>query len=149
MNENIKNFRNEIAKLEKEQKELKPQRKTVYGPKDATVSPYTAAETVRQNKHDLRMMYAAYGLMRGRTFNRIESAAKPLKFGEYYEGTYISRDLDGKHPLCLYLNEINNWLEKYGYKMPYEEKENNWGTKTKVFDYEHIEEAVCVSEQKA
>jgi hypothetical protein len=149
MNENIKNFRNRIAELEKKQKELKPQRKTVYGPKDATVSPYEAADAVKSNKHYLRMMYAAYGLMRGKGFSQTESAAKPLKWGEYYEGTYVSKELDGKHPLCLYLDSINDYLEQYGYKLPYEEKETRWGGKAKTFDYERIEATVCAGEQKA
>ncbi len=149
MNENIKNFRNEIAKLEKEQKELKPQRKTVYGPKEAKFSPQTAADMVVSNKHTLRMMYAAYGLMRGKTFEQIESVAKPVKFGEYYREKYVSKELDGKHPLYLYLDSINEWLEKYGYKLPYEEKENRWGGKTKTFDYEHIEATLCISQQTA
>ena len=149
MNAKIKEFRQEIAKLEKEQKELMPQRKTVYGPKDATVHPSVAAETVRDNKHTLRMMYAAYGLMRGKSFEQTESQAKPLKAGEYYGYMYVSNELDGKHPLYLYLDQINEWLEKYGYKLPYEEKENRWGRKTKTFDYEHVEAIVCACEQKA
>lgn len=147
MNEKIKEFRQEIAKLEKEQKELKPQRKTVNRPEDATIHPCTAAEMVRSNKAELRAMYAAYGLMRGKKFNQIESEAKPL--GEYYDGMYVSSKLQGKHPLCLYCDEINKYLEKYGYKLPYEEKENFWGQKIKAFDYEHIEEIVCSCEQTA
>ena len=149
MNENIKNFRNEIAELEKAQKELKPQRKTENFKGERTINHWDAAENVRNNKFTLRMMYAAYGLMRGKTFEQIESAAKPLKWGEYYRDRYASKELDGKHPLYLYLNEINEWLEKYGYKLPYEEKESRWGTKTKTFDYEHIEATLCVSEQTA
>ena len=149
MNENIKNFRNEIAELEKQQKELKPQRKTVYGPKDSKVSPYQAAEDVKSNKHYLRIMYAAYGLMRGKSFEQTESAAKPLKWGEYYNGRYVSQGLDGKHPLCLYLDSINGYLEQYGYKLSYEEKETKWGGKAKEFDYEHLEATVCSGEQKA
>lgn len=144
MNENIKNFRNEIAKLEKEQKELKPQRKSEHFKGERTINHWDAAENVRINKHTLRIMYAAYGLMRGKSFNQIESAAKPLKWGEYYRDRYVSKELDGKHPLYLYLSEINEWLEQYGYKLPYEEKENNWGQKIKAFDYEHIEEVVCI-----
>ena len=149
MNEKIKEFRQEIAKLEKEQKELKPQRKTVNRPVEAKVHPAVAAEEVRANKRMLRKMYAAYGLMRGKTFSQIESAAKPLKFGTYYEGRYVRKELDGKHPLYLYIDHINDWLEKYGYKLPYEEKENRWGTKIKEYNLEDCEKAICTCEQQA
>ena len=149
MNENIKNFRQEIAKVEKEQKLYKPQRKTVKFTGERTIEPYSAAEAVRANKLKLRMMYAAYGLMRGKTFDQIESGVKPLRYGTYYKDMYIYKELDGKHPLCLYLNRINEWLEKYGYKLPYEEKENRWGQKVKTFDYENAEKVICVSEQTA
>ena len=148
MNAKIKEFRQEIAKLEKEQKELKPQRKTVYGPVEMKVHPSVATESVRRNKHELRIMYAAYGLMRGKPFSKTESAAKPL-MGDDERFAYVPLELRGKHPLYLFLREINEWLEKYGYKLPYEEKENRWGQKVKAFDYENIEKAVCISEQTA
>jgi len=150
MNEKIKEFRQEIAKLEKEQRELKPQRKTVNGrPENATVNPYTAAEMVRSNKYELRMMYAAYGLMRGRKFNEIENKAKPLVAGSYYDGMYVAKELDNKHPLFLYLRDINEYLNKYGYELPTEKKTNRWGDEIKSFFYDRDEEAVCVSEQQA
>ena len=151
MNENIKEFRQEIAKLEKEQKEIKPQRKTENFKGTRTVDHWTASEKVIKNKKRLRMMYAAYGLMRGKTFEQIESAAKPLKAGEYYNDFFISGSsgLSGKHPLYLYLYEINEWLEKFGYKLPYEEKENRWGGKVKTFSYENVKAIVCSSEQEA
>lgn len=148
MNEKIKEFRQEIAKLEKEQKSLKPQRKTENFTGERTVDHWTADSLVRSNKCELRAMYAAYGLMRGKKFNQIESAAKPL--GEpWHDGIYVDIELRGKHPLYLYCGEINKYLEKYGYKLPYEEKENYWGQKVKAFDYEHIEEIVCSCEQTA
>jgi hypothetical protein len=148
MNENIKNFRNEIAKLEKEQKELKPQRKTVYGPKDATVSPWEATESVRENKVKLRCMYAAYGLMRGKSFSTIESAAKPLNRADYYEhhGTSVPAEYEGKHPLYMYVDRINDYLKAYGYEIPYEEKKTYWGTQK---FYKADEEVICLSEQQA
>ena len=149
MNEKIKEFRQEIAKLEKEQKELKPQRKTVNGrPENATINPYVAAENVRHNKETLRAMYAAYGLMRGKPFEVTESAAKPI-MGDDDRFAYVPLELRGKHPLCLYLSEINGYLEKYGYSLPYEEKENFWGQKIKKFDYEHIEAIIRPCEQTA
>lgn len=150
MNEKIKEFRQEIAKLEKEQRELKPQRKTVNGrPENATVNPYTAAEMVRNNKYELRMMYAAYGLMRGRKFNEIENKAKPLVAGSSYDGMYVAKELDNKHPLFLYLRDINEYLNKYGYELPSEERTNRWGQKIKTFDYDRCEEVICLGEQQA
>lgn len=149
MNEKIKEFRQEIARVEKAQKLCKPQRKTVKFTGERTIKPDYAVEVVKANKLQLRMMYAAYGLMRGKTFKQIESGVKPLRYGEYYKGMYIYKELDGKHPLCLYLHNINEWLEKYGYKLPYEEKENIWGGKTKKFDYENAEEVICLSKQEA
>lgn len=150
MNAKVKEFRQEIAKLEKEQRELKPQRKTVNGrPENATVNPYTAAERVRNNKYDLRVMYAAYGLMRGRKFNEIENKAKPLVAGSYYDGMYVAKELDNKHPLYLYLRSINEYLNKYGYEIPSEERTNRWGETIKAFDYANCEEVVCLSEQQA
>jgi hypothetical protein len=155
MNENIKEFRQEIAKLEKEQKQIKPQRKTENFKGERTIDHWTACEVAKENKHKLRIMYAAYGLMRGKTLGQIESAAKPLKAGEYYKSRYIhsSSGLDGKHPLCLYLGEINEWLEKYDFKLIYEEKTEKdwWGREKKVkkFDYENIKAIVCACEQEA
>ena len=150
MNEKIKEFRQVIANLEKEQKALKPQRKTVNGrPENATVNPYTAAEMVRTNKHTLRLMYAAYGLMRGRKFTEIESNSKMLVGGEYYNGRYVPNELNNKHPLCLYLNEIDKFINQYGYEIPSEEKTNRWGEKIISFDYANCEEVVCLSEQQA
>ena len=149
MNAKIKEFRQEIAKLEKEQRILKPQRKTEHFKGERTVDHWTAESTVRANKVELRIMYAAYALMRGKTFAYVEPINKPLKHGEYYNSLYVLKELDGKHPLYLYLGRINEYLEKYGYKLPYEEKENRWGQKIKAFDYEHVEEIVRPCEQTA
>ena len=73
MNENIKNLRQEIAKLEKEQKNTKVQRKDVNFHGERTISPYQAVLLVPRQRHTLRLMYAAYGLMRGRKFKDIET----------------------------------------------------------------------------
>jgi len=150
MNENIKEFRQKIAEVEKEQRELKPQRKTVKGrPENATVNPHTAADMVRYNKHELRVMYAAYGLMRGKKFNEIENKAKPLVKYEYYDGRHIGEALANKHPLCLYLSEINEYLNEYGYEIPTEEAKNIWGETVKCFKYDTCETVVRISEQQA
>ena len=151
MNEKIKEFRQEIAKLEKEQKEYKPLRKTVNRVKESDVNPYTAADKVRSNKHTLRIMYAAYGLMRGKKFSEIENKAQVMNHEEFYTrtGIWVNNNLVGKHPLVLYLEEINEYLEKYGYKLEYEEKESWWGKMVKEFNLETCETVICTCEQQA
>ena len=152
MKQEIIDFRKEIAALEVEQKYVKEQRKTVRFTGDRTMSPQEAWGTARNNKDTLRAMYAAYGLMRGKGFNVTESNAKPLDKDEYYRsfGYSLKKEFEGKHPLVLYLSEINKYLEKYGYKMPYEEvtKKDWWGKeyKEQIFDVEHCEEIVRIGE---
>lgn len=113
MKEEIKQLRQEIAALEVEQKNMKAQRKTVNLKVKRTVNPYTAAENVRNNRSELRMMYAAYGLMRGKTFEQIENS--------------YDRENNDIHPLygsCTYINSI---LNKYGYEMEHETEERWYG----------------------
>ena len=136
MNENIKNFRQEIAALEKEQRSAKDQRKTVNFHGERTMEPYEAYCTVQNNKFKLRCMYAAYGLMRGRKFAQIES--------KWDKDEYPTR-----HPLVSCAATINKYLEKYGYTMKYEEKKSYWGTTYKSFEANCDEEIICVSEQTA
>lgn len=161
MDTNLKNaiaaLREEIAALEKEQKAIKPQRKTVHFTGERTMTPLNAHLTVMSNKYDLRLMYAAYNLLRGKNFDITESNAKPLIYdrGMYYaypkgiHGQYYTLDerCNGKHPLCDYLYEINQILDKYGYNLKnYEEKEDPWGYKVKKPSVEKYEEIVCVGE---
>lgn len=114
MNENIKNFRQEIATLEKEQRNVKAQRKTVYYTGERTMTPQEAYWKALNNSNELRAMYAAYGLMRGRKFSQIEN---------HWEGE--------RHPLVNYAESINKYLNKYGYTMEYEEIKNKyWNYKT-------------------
>lgn len=160
--ETIKEFRNEIAELEKLQREYKNNRKTVNLKGERKYSVWEAQTLVRDTGDELRTMYAAYGLLRGRKFSEIESNSKPLiydkqKYWAYPYGNkgqhYCSRDeLDGKHPLCEYLGLINNYLRKYGYEIPcLEEKcSNKWNEWVEtVFDYGNCEEIVCIGEQEA
>lgn len=152
MRQELVDFRQEIAALEVEQKNTKEQRKTVRFTGERTMSPQEAWGTVRHNKDILRAMYAAYGLMRGKGFNVTENNAKPLDREEYWQqyGCSLSKELEGKHPLVLYLNEINQYLEKYGYQLPYEEEtKKDWrGNEYKVknFDIERCEEIVRIGE---
>lgn len=135
MKEEIKQLREEIAALEKEQINMKAQRKTVYLKVERTVTPYDAAEQVRRNKEQLRTMYAAYGLMRGKTFIQIENR-------------YDTENND-IHPLYGYCKNINKILNKYGYDMEHEEKENYWGQKIQTFKKGCDEKIVRIDKQEA
>ena len=152
MRQELIDFRKEIAALEVEQKNVKEQRKTVRFTGERTMSPFDAWCKASGNKDTLRAMYAAYGLMRGKGFSVTEKEAKPLDPKTYYElhGYTLKKEFEGKHPLVLYLDDINKYLEKYGYKMPYEEetKKDYWGKEYKVknFDIERCEEIVRIGE---
>ena len=139
MEQNIKNaiksMREKIAALEKVQKNTKEQRKTVNFHGERTMPTWKATMLVPEQREQLRIMYAAYGLLRGKKFSQIENNSKPLD--------------DGKHPLTLYLPEINEFLEKYGYGLPFETKKNYWGQEYKSFNTENCEEIVCFSQQEA
>lgn len=147
----LKEFRAEIAKLENEQKTIKPQRKTVHFTGERTICPDEATYKASSNSYDLRLMYAAYNLIRGKGFDITEKNAKPLNAEDYYKrkGYTLKEELEGKHPLCLYMSEINSYLKDYGFKMPTheEEKKTYWGTHMEtVFDYEDYEKIVRIGE---
>ena len=139
MEQNIKNaiksMREEIAALEKVQKNTKEQRKTVNFHGERTMPDWKATMLVPAQREHLRVMYAAYGLLRGKKFNETENKAKLLD--------------NGKHPLTQYLPEINKFLEKYGFGLPFEKKKNYWGQEYKSFNTENCEEVVCFSQQEA
>jgi hypothetical protein len=121
------------------------------------MSPFDAWCTVGGNKEKLRLMYAAYNLLRGKGFEITERSAKPLIYDRSMnwaypcglKGQHYTADeaMDGKHPLCDYLYEINQILDKYGYNLKnYEEKTDQWGYTSKVPSVENYEEIVCVGE---
>ena len=148
MKQEIIEFRKEIAALEVEQRKAKEQRKTVNLKSERTMQPYDACWTVSSNKDTLRAMYAAYGLMRGKKFEQIENKAKPLNKEDYYRqtGHRLADHLEGKHPLFLYSDEINNYLKTYGYQLKvYEEKicKTFWGEQTIKVYTDACEEIVC------
>lgn len=148
----LKDFRAEIAELEKEQKITKQQRKTVHFTGERTCEPDEACYKSSVISHKLRLMYAAYNLLRGKGFDVTEKGAKPLNAEDYYKrtGYTLSKELEGKHPLCLYMLELQIILKKYGFQMPSHEEDykNYWGTTCKktIFDYENYEKVVCIGE---
>ena len=147
----LKEFRAAIAEIENEQKTIKPQRKTVHFTGERTMGPAEATYKASSNSHDLRLMYAAYNLLRGKGFDVTEKNAKPLNAEDYYKrtGYHLDKDLEGKHPLFLHISSINNHLKNYGFKIPSheEEKKTYWGTHMEtVFDYEDYEKIICIGE---
>jgi tRNA splicing ligase len=64
--EQILLMKNAIKSKVAEQKSLKPQRKTVHFSGERTVSPSQATWQHRLNRYELRHMYYAYAIMRGK-----------------------------------------------------------------------------------
>jgi len=72
----ITKFKEDIRTLSEGQRELKNQRKTVKMVGSRTMSPSEATWKHQMNREKLRIMYAAYGLMRGKSFSQIENKHK-------------------------------------------------------------------------
>lgn len=148
----LKKFREKIEELEKEQKLIKPQRKTVHFTGTRTIDTYDAFCKVQSNKEELRCMYAAYNLIRGKNFNVTENCAKPLDAETFYKekGYHLRDEFVGKHPLVRYLSEINDYLKEFGYEIPTVEvtRKGVWSGeyKEKIFDTDNYEKIICVSE---
>lgn len=134
MIEEAKKLREEIAALEKKQVELKAQRKTVNLKVKRTVNPYDAAQAVDENKPKLRVMYAAYGLMRGKRFNQVEN--------------HWVNENNEIHPLYGLASQINKILNKYGYTMEYT-KVKTWYGEKQEFKENCDEKVVRIGEQEA
>lgn len=98
MKTQILNLKNEIKKLVEVQKELKNQRKTVRLVGTRTMEPWQAEMKHHSNRHQLRLMYAAYGKMRGKSYSEIENNCTLI--GEH-------------HPLEVYEAQINSIIAKF------------------------------------
>lgn len=93
---NIAQMKADISKKVEEQMFLKNQRKTVKLIGERIIPAKDATYKHQTNREDLRVMYAAYGIARGRSFSQIEN--------HYPE--------DG-HPLQKYQKTIDRILEGY------------------------------------
>lgn len=62
-----------IKELSETQIELKNQRKTVRLIGTRTIEPWLAASEHSIIREELRLLFAAYGVLRGKTFNQIEN----------------------------------------------------------------------------
>lgn len=100
---NITKMKSDIKVKVEEQKFLKNQRRTEKLVGERKISPSDATYKHQVNREDLRIMYAAYGQARGKSFNQIEN--------HYPE--------DG-HPLNDYQGTIDRILKGYTEKVEVE-----------------------------
>lgn len=92
----FKAFKNYIKSIAAEQKFLKNQRKTEYLVGERKMSPSDAAYKHMTNREDLRVLYAAYGILKGKKYSEIEN---------HYP--------DENHPLQQYERSIERVLKEH------------------------------------
>ena len=92
----METLKNEIKKLVESQKSLKNQRKTVHLIGERTVPAWEATYRHLANRHKLRIMYAAYGTLKGKKYSEIEN---------HYQ--------EENHPLNEFTTQILQLVEKY------------------------------------
>jgi len=90
----IKSLKADIVTSATLQKAMKNQRKTVHLKGERIYEPWEASMNVFLGGMKLRIMYAAYGLMRGKKFSETEN-----------------RYSEENHPLNKYINAINKCIE--------------------------------------
>ena len=95
----METLKQEIKKLVEEQKSLKNQRKTVNYQGIRTIEPWAAVMKHGSNREILRIMYAAYGVLRGKKYSEIEN---------HYP--------EENHPLNAYTLRIKKLVEQYDTK---------------------------------
>lgn len=105
---NIAKMKADIKKMVELQKFYKNQRKTENLVGKRKMSPSEATWKHLTNREDLRIMYAAYGLARGKSFSQVEN-----KYPEE------------NHPLNAYQNSIKRILDKYKMKVEVETEVEN------------------------
>lgn len=92
----MKTIKENIKEKSEKQTFFKNQRRTVRLVGERVLKPWEATMMHRYNRHELRLLHAAYGLMRGKTYHDIESA--------YPQET---------HPLREYESQIQKLVEEY------------------------------------
>jgi hypothetical protein len=93
---NVAKLKEDLKKLAENQRFLKNQRKTEKLVGERVMEPWKATYEHQANRENLRLMYAAYGLMRGKSFSQTEN-----KYPE--EG----------HPLNEFKKQIDEIILKY------------------------------------
>jgi len=99
---NYAKMKEDIKTKAEEQKFLKNQRKTVKLVGERVVPAKDAQYRHMVNREDLRIMYAAYGIARGKSFQQIENITK-----------WEKQSYDETHPLQRYQKSIDRILDKY------------------------------------
>lgn len=93
---NVNKISEDIKKLSTEQRSLKNQRKTVNLVGERIMEPYEAWYKHYLNRKKLRMLYAVFGLICGKSFSQIEN--------KYTEE---------EHPLNEYKKRIDDIISSY------------------------------------
>jgi hypothetical protein len=112
----IRKMKSDIKIKVEEQLFYKDQRKTVHRKGEYKISPSEATWKHMANRHTLRLMYAAYGLARGKSFVQIEPNSK-------WEKKFIDSTFDECHPLRKYMEQIDKILNGYKILVPVEIQE--------------------------
>ena len=97
MNTQILLIKTEIKKTVEVQKELKNQTRTIRLVGNRTMEPWQAQMRKNSNREKLRLMYAAYAIMRGKDLKTVE---------QHY-------DSSKPHFLNVYNSEIKSIIEKF------------------------------------
>ena len=69
----METLKEKIKKLAEAQSTLRDQRKTVYNKLERTIPPTEAAWKHRVNREQLRLMYAAYAILGGKTIEDVHT----------------------------------------------------------------------------
>ena len=93
---NVKELKKDLKNLSDNQRFLKNQRKTENLVGERVEEPWVATYKHQVNREKLRLMYAAYGLLRGKSFSQTEN-----KYSEE------------EHPLNEFKDQIDKIIESY------------------------------------
>lgn len=112
----VRKMKADIKTKVEEQLFYKNQRRTVRLVGERKISRSEATWKHQANRHTLRLMYAAYGMARGKSFVQIEPDSK-------WEKKYLDSSYDECHPLRKYQEQIDNILNRYKIQVPVEAQE--------------------------
>jgi hypothetical protein len=99
----VKAMKADIKKMIEEQKFYKNQRKTVHLIGERVIPPSEAQWKHQATREKLRLMYAAYGVARGKSFSQIEN-----------------RYPEENHPLNQWRVSIDSMVNRYTIEVPAE-----------------------------
>ena len=99
----VRTMKADIKKMVEEQKFYRNQRKTVHLVGERVITPSEAQWKHQANRQKLRLMYAAYGKARGKSFSQVEN-----KYPEE------------NHPLNQWTISIDGLINRYKIQVPVE-----------------------------